>query len=107
MSRPSLTARQAAAWPDAIDRLRVHGFTIPADIASWSVDYADETRPGRGHSINAIFLDGEVFAQVWMDVYGYPNVSIAALDWIHADSNEDCDCDPCEAELAALNGGAE
>jgi hypothetical protein len=35
-----------------------------------------------------------------MDVYGYPNVSIARLDWVHADSDEECACEPCEEEHA-------
>ena len=101
MSAPTLTVRQAAAWPEAIERLRAHGYTIPASISAWDVAYSEETSPGRGHAINATFADGEVFAQVLMDVYGYPNVSLAVLDWVHADSNEECDCEPCEAEREA------
>ena len=96
MSR--LTEKQAAAWPEAIDRLKTCGAQVPADIRSWDVIYAEETRPGRGHHVNATFVDGEIFAQILMDVYGYPSTSFAALDWIHADSDEECDCGPCEAE---------
>lgn len=91
-----LTERQAKDWPDAVARLRTYYDSIPADIRSWTVRYAEESRPGRGHHINATYVDGEVFAQVLMDVYGYPNVSIAFLDWLHADSDEECGCDPCE-----------
>lgn len=98
---PALTERQAKAWPEAVARLREHYDSIPADLRSWDVLYAEETRPGRGHFVNATWVDGEVFAQVLMDVYGQPNVSIADLSWVHADSDEECACDPCERERAA------
>ena len=67
-----MTARQAAAWPEAVARVRKHaGYdAIPDDMGSWDVAYSEETRPGRGHAINAT----------------------------HADSNEECDCEPCVAE---------
>jgi len=93
-----LTEKQVVGWREAIARLTECGATVPWDIANWDVIYAEETRPGRGHFINATFLDGEVFAQVLMDVYGYPTVSFATLDWVHADSNEECDCEVCERE---------
>ncbi len=104
-----MTARQAAAWPEAIERLRKHGQydSIPADIRSWDVLWSEESRPGRGHALNATYVDGEVFAQVLMDVYGYPNVSIATLDWVHADSNEECDCGCLEDDLAETDAGAD
>lgn len=97
----ALTERQAKAWPEAIARLAACGATVPADLRSRTVHYSEETRPGRGHAINAEYFDGEVYAQVLMDVYGYPNVSFAALDWIHADSDEECSCGPCEREREA------
>lgn len=97
---PSLTDAQAKAWPQAIARLREHYDSIPDRISSWDVVYAEETRPGRGHHINATWVDGEVFAQILMDVYGYPNISVAALSWIHADSDEECACAPCERDNA-------
>lgn len=97
----ALTARQEAAWPKAIARLRALGAEVAESVHSWDVIYSEETRPGRGHHINATYVDGEIFAQILMDVYGYPNVSFAELDWIHADSNEECACEPCEAERLA------
>lgn len=100
MNDQNLTARQRLAWPEAIKRLRDSGAIIPERISTWTVHYAEETRPGRGHFVDATYLDGEVFAQVQMDVYGHPNVSWALLTWVHADANEECDCDPCEAERA-------
>ncbi len=97
----TLTARQEAAWPEAIARLIECGAEgIAPDIRSWSVQWHEESRPGRGHFINATYIDGEIFAQVLMDVYGYPNVPFAELHWIHADSNEECTCPRCQREQA-------
>ncbi len=96
----TLTERQQKAWPEAIARLHKHYDSIPESINRWTVAYSEETRPGRGHFIDATWIDGEVFAQVHMDVYGYPSTSIAELTWIHADANEECDCDSCVAERA-------
>lgn len=88
-----MTERQRKAWPEAIANLRKTGAVgLPDDPRSWTIHYAEETRPGRGRFIDATYVDGEVFAQILMDVYGYPNVSWASLDWVHADSNEECDC---------------
>lgn len=97
-----MTARQIADWPGAVERLQKSAEYnhLPTDPASWNISFAEESRPGRGHAINATYLDGEVFAQILMDVYGYPTVSIAILDWVHADSNEECECAPCVAERA-------
>lgn len=95
----TLTQKQAAAWTAAMERVDLHaGYSLPHDIRKWDVVYAEESRPGRGHHINATYIDGEVFAQVLMDVYGYPSISVALLAWVHADSNEECDCEPCEVE---------
>jgi hypothetical protein len=103
MSAPQLTKRQARDWPGAIARLRVHYPPLPEDIRNWTVDYAEEARPGRGHFVSATYLDGEIFAQVMMDVHGYPSVYIAQLDWIHSDANEECDCEPCLTEAKQEN----
>lgn len=94
----ALTDRQAKDWPRAVKRLNDRGANVPEPIASWNVHYAEEVRPGRGHFINAEYVDGEVYAQVLMDVYGYATTSFARLDWLHSDSNEECDCEPCEDE---------
>jgi hypothetical protein len=101
MTTNTLTDRQKKAWPEAIERLRESGAIVPGSMAEWTVDYSDEVRPGRGRAINAQFIDGEVYAQILMDVYGYPNASFATLDWVHADSDEECDCGPCETEREA------
>lgn len=100
MNAVKFTARQATAWPEAIERLRQY-YPVPEAASNWSIVHANEIRPGRGHFINATFIDGEVFAQVTMDVYGHPDVSIAFLEWVHADGNEECDCNPCRTERYA------
>lgn len=105
MASERLTERQEKAWPEAIARLRATGANVPAELRMWSVRYGEETRPGRGHHIDATFIDGEAFAQVLMDVYGYPSVSWASLEWVHADANEECDCDACLAEQDADEAG--
>ena len=92
------TGPQVRDWMEAIERLRRYYGEIPVELRRWRVEYDDEVRPGWGHSINATYVDGEVFAQIMMDVYGYPNVSIGRLTWEHSDSNEECDCEPCVAE---------
>lgn len=91
----TLTTAQERDWPLAIARLKASGADVPEELAAWDVHYYDEVRPGRGHSISAQFVDGEVYAQILMDVYGYPSTSYATLDWQHADSDEECECGPC------------
>lgn len=90
-SQARMTLRQVKEWPIAIaDILRV------ADVAinpwNWDIDYADEIRPGRGHFMDARYNDGEHFAQIRMDVYGGATTSVAGLTWLHASSDEECDC---------------
>ena len=100
---PTFTERQAAAWPEAVARVNLHDAYAPEDPTAygWTLNWHEEIRPGRGHYLDAQFNDGEHFAQITMDVYGSPVVSVATLDWLHSDGNEDCDCDPCQAEREA------
>lgn len=94
-----LTESQLRDWPDAVAEAQryVHTSTIPAnpDHYDWDITYAEETRLGRGHSISALWLDGEYLVQIRMDVYGYPNVSVAETRWVHSSYVEECDCLPC------------
>lgn len=96
------TERQAAAWPEAIAEIQryVDTSTVSADPQNycWTVLWAEESRPGRGHYIDAIWCDGEYMAQVTMDVYGYPNVSVARTELIHNRADEECPCTPCTTE---------
>lgn len=97
-----MTDRQAAEWPRHIERAQKLGANVTADHGYWSMDYAEETRPGRGHYLNAQWNDGEHFVQIVMDVYGYGNLSVAELSWIHGDSDEECECELCAAENAEI-----
>jgi hypothetical protein len=95
-----MTERQAAAWPEYVARLNraVEWNAVPEDIQKWSVKWNEEIRPGRGRDLNATFIDGEVFAQIILDVYGYGSESVAELNWVHASADEECRCDVCKAE---------
>lgn len=94
-----MTERQAKSWPDAVAEIQryVDTSTVSADITDWqwSVNWEDESRPGRGHTMRALWADGEYFASVYMDVYGSPSVAVAQTDWLHNSSDEECDCEPC------------
>jgi hypothetical protein len=95
-----MTERQAAAWPEYVARLNraVEWVAVPEDIQNWSVKWDEEVRPGRGRGLNATYLDGEVFAQIILDVYGYGSESVAELSWVHASADEECRCAVCKAE---------
>jgi len=97
---PTFTERQAAAWPEAVAEAQryVDSSTIPEALHDWTVKWADEVRPGRGRAFNGLWLDGEYVAQVRMDVYGYPSVSVASTEWLHSSDDEECPCQPCRAE---------
>ena len=93
------TERQAAAWPEAIAEAQryVLTSTITSDIASpwWTITWDDEVRPGRGQRFSGMWTDGEYLVHVRMDVYGYPDVAVAALEWLHSSSDEECACEYC------------
>ena len=93
-----LTERQRAAWPEAVQDIRAYTYQdVPHDLNdySWMVHFDDEVRPGRGRRLSAIWCDGYNFAQVLMDVYGYPSVSVAELTWLHNSEDDECECEPC------------
>lgn len=100
MSR--FTERQAAAWLGAITEAQryVPTSTITNDITSswWTIAWDDEVRPGRGQRFTGMWTDGEYLVHVWMDVYGYPDVAVATLDWLHNSSDEECNCEYCAVE---------
>lgn len=100
------TNRQAAAWPGAVAEAARYVGSIPLDGQEWQVTYAEETRPGRGHHIDASWCDGEHLVQVCMGVYGSPSVSVAAVEWVHSSTDEECECEHCAAERDAEAGGS-
>jgi hypothetical protein len=99
---PEFTERQVEAWQEAVAEAQryVPTSTIPTDVGhyEWQVAWEDESRLGRGHRFNGTWCDGEYFVQIRMDVYGYPDVSVAETNWLHSSSYEDCECSWCERE---------
>ncbi len=104
---PTMTERQAEAFDAVIADLATRGITLDAslDDYTWHVRWDDETRPGRGHAMSAVWCDGEHLVQVTMDVYGGPSVSVADVNWTHSDNGDECigPCDRCVAETAAAD----
>lgn len=47
----------------------------------------------RGQTVDATWCDGEYFVQIIVDTTNTPLVSVAELNWIHNNSDEQCDCD--------------
>jgi hypothetical protein len=99
---PEFTDRQATAFTEIVADIRARGVEVADRIEDpyWVVEWADEIRPGRGHSFNGIWSDGEHVVQVLMDVYGYPSVGIGAVEWLHNSSDDECSCDRCVADRA-------
>lgn len=98
-----MTKSQLGAWPDAVAEIQryVDTSTVPLspDHPDWKVVFAEELRLGRGHAIDATWCDGEYFAQVRMDVYGFPSVSVAEVAWLHySGEGAECECSYCERE---------
>lgn len=95
---PEMTERQAAAWPEYVAEARLHGPSLGESEHRWDFTWREETRPGRGHDLSATQCDGEYFAQIMLDVYGYGNMSVAETHWIHNSADEECGCGPCSKE---------
>ena len=92
--KPSFTDRQARAWQETVSPI-LERHLISTDWRGYYWDVRWSGGPKRGWHFNATHCDGEHFAQVLMDTYGYPTVSIAELDWVHADSDEEMECETC------------
>ena len=100
----TFTERQSKAWPGMVAEVqRYAGTTIHESPESywWTIDWKDETRPGRGHDLVAQWCDGEYLAFVHMDVYGNGSVSVAEVAWLHNSADEECDCEHCTVEREA------
>lgn len=97
---PPLTGRQERRldeWLRDVNTRSEHR-VLPHHLA-WTV--APETRPGRGHDVQAVYLDGDIFEHLQMDPYGNGDESRGTVDVVHSDSNDDCDCDDCTTEREA------
>lgn len=97
--KPQLTERQMSAWGSAVFEARcITESYITKALFSWVIEWREETRPGRGHDINAHWNDGEHAVQIMMDVYGHYTVSVAETKWLHSGDWEECECNYCEME---------
>ena len=96
-SKEQFTERQTRGWMEAIADLHSRGIEASDDPDGfyWTLVFAEEARPGRGHDLDAHWVDGEHFVQLLVDVYGSWRVSIAELDWLHSSTDDDCECDRC------------
>lgn len=101
--KEEFTERQARGWLDAIADIHAQGVepSDDPDGYGWLLDFAEEVRPGRGHDLNAVWTDGEHYVQILVDVYGSWSASVAELSWLHASSDESCECERCVAERTA------
>lgn len=99
-----MTERQAKAWPEAIAEVAKRGVDVDPQPHRWNIQWEDESRPGRGHAMHAVWMDGDHVVEIAMDVYGYPRVAVGTVDWIHNSSDEECECDPCAADRAEEEG---
>lgn len=96
---PTMTDRQKAAWPKAVDEARAHGADVDADAPwSWTFEWREESRPGRGRDLNAIYADSDHVVQIVLDVYGNGSVSVGEVDWIHSSADETCECEVCATD---------
>ena len=98
-----MTERQTAALAGRITEARenhdVHMNPWNPYGHEWRSIFRDEIRPGRGHDLDLLYLDGEVIVQITMDPYGYGSMSIGTTEWTHSDSLEECDCAACKREV--------
>lgn len=100
-SKAKPTEKQRAALLEMVDRARnKHGVESMPDWSDshswWLTTFREEIRPGRGHDMDTVLCTGDYFVQITLDPYGYGSLSVAALDWVHSDGDDDCDCDECK-----------
>jgi hypothetical protein len=97
-----MTERQVAALAEMIADVRVnHGIEMSEwdrHNHDWRTTFADEVRPGRGHDLDLLYLDGESVVQITLDSYGHGHLSIGATLWSHNSSDDECGCGPCTTE---------
>jgi hypothetical protein len=101
--RPQPTEKQRLSLAAMVTRARdKHGVeSLPAwsdHHPWWITKFRDEIRPGRGHDMDATVTTGDHFVQIVLDPYGSGTLSVAELDWIHSDADDECACDECERE---------
>ena len=99
-----MTERQTVALAEWIAEARE---TYGVEISDWSPHrwewrsiFRKETRPGRGHDLDLLFLDGESIVQITMDPYGNGAMSIGRTEWTHNSADDQCECKPGAHEYA-------
>lgn len=93
---PPLTERQQARLNEWLSEIKSHPeMHLPgAHALSWRVE--DEHRPGRGHDVEAVAMDGEHLAWLSMDVYGNGSDGYGTLVVGHNGADDECSCNDCE-----------
>ncbi|GAA1337280.1 hypothetical protein [Arthrobacter roseus] len=81
-----LTIRQVEALTQA--HTRIHKI-IGTHLGDWSIRYAEEIRPGRGHDITAWVADGEHTATQYLDPYGNGPLIVSRMIILHNDADEE------------------
>lgn len=96
---PPLTHRQEVRlyeWLTALNKV-VESRVRAHDLA-WIVE--TESRPGRGHNLQALHIDADVCAHLSMDPYGNGDEMVGTVSVDHSTGDEECPCEPCTAERA-------
>lgn len=96
---PKMTEQQAHYWACVLAEAEAHvGYPVDTSPYYWFMEWAEEVRPGRGHDLNAMWVDADYYIQVLMNVYGHYSIVVAGLNVIHNSSDEECPCLECEKE---------
>lgn len=95
---PPLTTAQEERLEEWIKNLKLKlGLVVWGYIdLKWSLK--DETRPGRGHDLEAIAHNEDHMAWISLDVYGNGNEGYSVLLPVHNSASETCPCDDCVLE---------
>lgn len=57
----------------------------------------EEIRPGRGHDLSVVYLDGDIVENLTVDVYGNGDTAYGSVDLEHW-GGDGCECTECEKE---------
>lgn len=93
MSYNLLTDRQKKSVDSFLEEIVAHG-AESASISQLSIELQPESRPGRGHNAVITFVDPDVVAQTFMDVYG--NGDGGAFGRVQWECYAEEQCEVCE-----------
>lgn len=93
---PPLTDRQEKRLNEWLTEIRDRlGMYVPGPHSlNWQA--RDEYRKGRGHDVEAIAVDGEHIAWLYIDVYGNGHDGYGDITVTHNGANDECQCNECE-----------